>query len=128
MTHKTARRLAALGATVAMTSGALLMSAGTASAASDPGFKKVAAPKTVTAGEMFRIKCQLKRNNNWKGAQASLLQKRATINAERPVSAKGNCTMRVILRATGKQKIRVVVVQGRGAIESKWLKITVKPA
>ncbi|MEZ5186717.1 MAG: hypothetical protein R2720_13310 [Candidatus Nanopelagicales bacterium] len=126
MTQQTARRLGALGAAVAIAGGALMMNAGSASAAGDPDFKKLSAPKTVTAGEVFRLKCQLNRNNNWKGAQASLVQKGATINAERAVSRKGNCTMRVILGATGKQKIRVVVVQGLGAIESKWLTIRVK--
>ena len=60
--------------------------------------KRVSAPKTVTAGQMFRIKCQMKRNVNWRGADAMLDQKAATINAQRPVSANGNCSMRVVLR------------------------------
>ena len=117
------RKMAAFAATGAMAAGTIVMGAGTAQAASDPDFKKVSAPKTVKAGQMFRIKCQMKRNVNWRGADAMLDQKAATINAQRPVSAKGNCSMRVVLRATGKQKIRVIVVQNLGAVESKWLKI-----
>ena len=77
---------------------------------------------------MFRIKCQLKKNVNWSGAMAQLDQKKATINAKREVSANGNCSMRVILGPTGKQKIRVIVTQNGGAFESKWLTIKVKPA
>jgi hypothetical protein len=122
------RKIAAFAATVAMAAGTIVMGAGTAQAASDPDFKKVSAPKTVTAGQMFRIKCQMKRNVNWQGADAMLDQKAATINAQRPVSAKGNCSMRVVLRATGNQKIRVIVTQNLGALESKWLKIKVQPS
>ncbi len=117
-----------LGTATALAGGSLLMGAGAANAASDPDFTKVKAPATVTAGQMFRLKCQLKKNVNWNGAQASLVGKRVPVNAQRPVSANGNCTMRVVLTVVGTQKIRVVVEQNLGAIESKWLKIRVAPA
>ena len=124
MMHK----VVALGATVAFAGGALIMGAGAANAASDPDFKKLSAPGTVVAGQWLRIKCQLNPKVNWAGADAQLDQKRATINAKREVSAGGNCSMRVVLRATGKQKIRVIVTQNGGAIESNWLTIKVKPS
>ena len=76
--------------------------------------------------EKFRV--NMKKNVNWNGAQASLVGKRVPVNAQRPVSANGNCTMRVVLTVVGTQKIRVVVEQNLGAIESKWLKIRVAPA
>ncbi|MFN8183660.1 MAG: hypothetical protein U0R23_04465 [Candidatus Nanopelagicales bacterium] len=120
-------KVVALGATAAIAGGALMMSAGAANAAGDPDFKKVSAPGTVVSGQMFRIKCQLNRKVNWSGAMAQLDQKRATINAKRAVSARGNCSMRVVLRATGTQKIRVIVTQNGGAIESGWLTIRVQP-
>lgn len=122
------RTAVGLGAVTAIAGGSLLMGAGAANAASDPDFKKVSAPQSVTAGQMFRIKCQLKRNVDWGGAEASLLGKRVAVNAQRPVSASGDCTMRVVLTVVGTQKIRVVVAQNRGAVESKWLKIKVNPA
>lgn len=125
---KTTRGLVASAAVVAVTGGVLISGAGAATAANDPGFRKVTAPKTVTAGEVFRIRCRLDRNNNWRGAEASLVQKGATINAKRSVYANGNCTMRVILRATGTQRIRVVVSQNLGAIQSRWLRINVQPS
>ena len=121
-------KVVAMGATVAVASGVVVMGAGAANAAGDPDFKKVSAPATVVSGQMFRIKCQLKKNVNWSGAMAQLDQKKATINAKREVSANGNCSMRVILGPTGKQKIRVIVTQNGGALESAWLKIKVKPA
>ncbi|HNE88660.1 MAG: hypothetical protein U0R27_13460 [Candidatus Nanopelagicales bacterium] len=121
-------KVVAMGATVAVASGVVVMGAGAANAAGDPDFKKVSAPATVVSGQMFRIKCQLKKNVNWSGAMAQLDQKKATINAKREVSANGNCSMRVILGPTGKQKIRVIVTQNGGAFESKWLTIKVKPA
>ncbi|HQR80272.1 MAG TPA: hypothetical protein PLT68_08640 [Actinomycetota bacterium] len=117
-----------LGAVTAIAGGSLLMGAGAANAASDPDFRKVSAPQTVTAGQMFRLKCQMKRNVDWSGAQASLLGKRVAVNAKRPVSASGNCGMRVVLTVVGTQKIRVVVTQNLGAVESKWLRIKVLPA
>ena len=105
------------------------MGAGAATAANDPGFTKVKAPKTVTAGQTFIIKCKLDTTaNNWTGADAELLEKGATINAHRTVSSNGDCSMHVVLNATGKRKIRVVVEQNLGAIQSKWLTINVKPA
>ena len=122
------RKVMATGATAAIAGAALMASAGAASAAGDPDFKKVSAPKTVVSGAMFKIKCQLKKNVNWSGAVAQLDQKKATINAKRDVSSGGNCTMRVVLGPTGKQKIRVIVTQDGGALESAWLKIKVKPA
>lgn len=121
-------KVVALGATVAVAGGAVMVGAGAASAASDPGFKKVSAPGTVTAGQLFRIKCQLVGKSGFQGAVAQLDQKRATINARRDVGARGDCSMRVVLTATGKQKIRVIVTQNLGAIESSWLTIRVKPA
>ena len=121
-------KVVALGATAAIAGGALVMGAGAANAAGDPDFKQVSAPGTVVSGQMFRIKCQLNRKVNWSGAMAQLDQKRATINAKREVSASGNCSMRVVLSATGKQKIRVIVTQNGGAIESSWLTIRVKSA
>jgi len=121
-------KVVALGATVAVAGGALVSGAGAANAAGDPDFKKVSAPATVVAGQMFRIKCKLNPKVNWTGAVAQLDQKRATINAKRGVSSNGNCTMRVVLSATGKQKIRVIVTQNGGAIESSWLTLRVTPA
>ncbi len=122
------RTMMATGATAAIAGVAVMASAGTANAAGDPDFTQVSAPKTVVSGQMFKIKCQLKKSVDWSGAVAQLDQKKATINAKRDVSANGNCTMRVILGPTGKQKIRVIVTQDGGALESAWLKITVKPA
>ncbi len=121
-------RVVAMTASAALAGGALVLSAGAANAAGDPDFKKVSAPSTVVSGQMFRIKCQLKKSVNWSGAVAQLDQKKATINAKRDVSANGNCSMRVILGPTGKQKIRVIVTQNGGALESSWLTIKVKPA
>ncbi len=121
-------KIVALGATAAVAGGALITGAGVANAAGDPDFKKLSAPSSVTAGQMFRIKCQLNPKVNWSGAVAQLAQKRATINAKRDVSAGGNCSMRIVLSATGKQKIRVIVTQNGGALESSWLTIRVKPA
>jgi hypothetical protein len=121
-------KVVAVGSSLALAGSALVMSAGAANAAGDPDFKKVSAPSSVVSGQMFRIKCQLKKSVNWSGAVAQLDQKKATINAKRDVSPNGNCTMRVVLGPTGKQKIRVIVVQNGGAIESSWLTIKVKPA
>ncbi|HNE89606.1 MAG TPA: hypothetical protein PK902_09725 [Actinomycetota bacterium] len=123
------RKVLAVGTTAALAGGALFMGAGAATAANDPGFTKVKAPKTVTAGQTFIIKCKLDTTaNNWTGADAELLEKGATINAHRTVSSNGDCSMHVVLNATGKRKIRVVVEQNLGAIQSKWLTINVKPA
>lgn len=122
------RKVVAATVTLAATGGAMMMSAGAANAAGDPDFKTVSAPASVVSGQMFKIKCQLKKSVNWSGAVAQLDQKKATINAKRDVSANGNCTMRVILGPTGKQKIRVIVTQNGGELESAWLKIKVKPA
>lgn len=124
----TMHKVVALGATVAVTGGALMLGAGASNAAGDPDFKKFSAPGTVVAGQWLRIKCQLNPKVNWAGADAQLDQKRVTINAKREVSAGGNCGMRVFLTVTGKQKIRMIVTQNGGAIESKWLTIKVKPA
>ncbi|MCU0277747.1 MAG: hypothetical protein MUF33_12840 [Candidatus Nanopelagicales bacterium] len=121
-------KVVALGATVAVASGALILGSGAANAAGDPDFKKLSAPSSVTAGQLFRIKCKLDPKVNWNGAVAQLAQKRATINAKRDVSPGGNCSMRIVLSATGKQKIRVIVTQNGGALESSWLTIRVKPA
>ncbi len=121
-------KMVALGATAAVAGGSLIMGAGAANAAGDPDFKKLSAPGTVVSGQMFRITCQLNRKVNWAGAMAQLDQRRATIAAKRPVSASGNCGMRVVLSATGKQKIRVIVTQNGGALESSWLTIRVKSA
>lgn len=122
----TIRKAAALGATTVVAAGALVAGAGAASAASDPGFAKVKAPKTVTAGKSFRLTCQLDNNNNWAGAKAFLQEKAASINAWRPVDASGNCNFNVVLFATGPQKIRVIVEQNGGAIRSKWVKVNVQ--
>jgi hypothetical protein len=54
------RKAGAFGAAVAVASGALVLGAGTANAASDPGFGKLSAPKTVKAGQTFVLKCKLK--------------------------------------------------------------------
>jgi hypothetical protein len=124
----TTRKVLALSTAAAVAGGALMVGAGAAGAASDPDFKKVKAPKSVTAGETFVLKCQLKKSVNWTGADASLLEKGAAINAHRAVSASGDCSMHVVLNAVGKQKIRVVVEQNMGAIESKWVTINVTPA
>jgi hypothetical protein len=124
----TMHKVAALGAMAAVAGGALMMGAGAANAVGDPDFKKVSAPGTVVSGQMFRIKCQLNKKVDWSGAMAQLDQKRATIRAEREVSPSGNCGMRVVLGPTGRQKIRVIVTQDGGAIESSWLTIRVKPA
>lgn len=121
-------KVVAVGSSLALAGGALVLSAGAANAAGDPDFKKLSAPSTVVSGQMFRITCQLKKSVNWSGAVAQLDQKKATINAKRDVSPNGNCTMRVVLGPTGKQKIRVIVVQNGGAIESSWLTIKVKRA
>lgn len=123
------RKVLALGTTAALAGGALFMGAGAANAANDPGFTKVKAPKTVTAGKTFLVKCQLDTTaNNWTGADAELLEKGALVNAHRTVASNGDCSMHVVLTATGNRKIRVVVEQNMGAIQSKWLKVNVKPA
>lgn len=121
------RKVAALGATAALAGGALFAGAGAANAASDPGFTKVKAPKTVQAGKTFVIKCQLDTSaNNWAGADAILLEKGAQLNAQRTVSSNGDCSFHVVLFGKGNQKVRVVVEQNLGAIQSKWLKINVQ--
>lgn len=120
------RKVVAAGATAALAGGLVVAGAGAASAASDPGFAKVKAPKTVQAGKTFVLKCQLASNNNWTGADATLLEKGAAINATRSVSASGDCSFHVVLDAKGPQKIRVVVEQNMGAIQSKWLKVNVQ--
>lgn len=121
------RKVAALGATAAIAGGALFASAGAASAANDPGFTKVKAPKTVMAGKTFIIKCQLDTTaNDWAGADAVLLEKGAQLNAQRTVSANGDCSFHVVLFGKGNQKVRVVVEQNLGAIQSRWLKINVQ--
>lgn len=119
-------KIAAISATVAFAGGTLFIGAGAANAAGDPDFKTFSAPTTVTSGQMFRVKCKLNPKVDWEGAVAQLDQKRATINAKRDVSAGGNCGMRVVLSATGKQKLRMIVTQDGGAIESSWLTIRVK--
>ncbi len=119
------RRLMATGAAVAVTAGTIMAGAGAANAANDPGFKKVKAPKTVMAGQTFIIKCQLGAGN-WLGAEATLLEKGASVNANRQVSASGDCSMHVVLNAVGARKVKVVVEQNLGAIETKWLKINVQ--
>ena len=121
-------KVLAMGTTAAFAGGAIVLGAGAANAANDPGFQKVKAPKSAVAGETFLIKCQLVATNNWGGATATLLEKGASVNASRSVSASGDCSMHVVLDATGKQKIRVVVEQNMGAIQSKWLTVNVKPA
>lgn len=121
------RKVAALGATAAIAGGALFASAGAANAASDPGFTMVKAPKTVTAGKTFIVKCQLDTaTNDWAGSDAILLEKGAQLNAQRTVSANGDCSFHVVLFGKGNQKIRVVVEQNMGAIQSKWLKVNVQ--
>lgn len=121
------RKVAALGATAAIAGGALFAGAGAANAANDPGFTKVKAPKTVQAGQTFIIKCQLDTaTNNWAGSDAILLEKGASINASRTVSANGDCSFHVVLFGKGNQKIRVVVEQNMGAIQSRWLKVNVQ--
>lgn len=120
------RKAVALGATAAMASGALVMGAGAANAASDPGFTTVKAPKSVKAGKTFVLKCQLDTNNSWAGADAFLLEKGAPVNAHRTVASNGDCSFHVVLFAKGTQKIRVVVDQNGGAIQSKWMKVTVQ--
>jgi hypothetical protein len=120
------RKAGALGAAVAVASGALVLGAGAANAASDPGFGKLSAPKTVKAGQTFVLKCKLKSNNSWAGADAFLLEKGATINAHRTLASNGDCSFHVVLNAKGAQKIRVVVDQNGGAIQSKWLKVNVQ--
>ncbi len=122
------RKTLAVSTTAALAGGALFVGTSSAGAANDPDFTKVKAPKSVTAGETFLIKCKLQSSVNWSGATASLLEKGAAINAHRSVSATGDCTMHVVLDAVGKQKIRVVVEQNLGAIQSKWLTIKVKAA
>jgi len=123
------RTVLALGTSVALAGGALFMGAGVATAASDPGFTKIKAPKTVTVGQTFLVKCQLDTSqNNWTGADAELLEKGALVNAHRTVSSNGDCSMHVVLTATGNRKIRVVVEQNLGAIQTKWLKVKVNPA
>lgn len=120
------RKVVAAGATAALAGGLVVAGAGAASAANDPGFTKVKAPKTVQAGKTFILKCQLATNNAWNGADAFLLQKGASINAQRTIAANGDCSFHVVLFSKGAQKLRVVVDQNGGAIESKWLKVTVQ--
>lgn len=121
------RKLMAIGAAGAVAAGAVL-GANAATAANDPGFTKVKTRKAVKAGKTFLIKCQLDATQNWTGAYATLLEKGAAINASRSVSSNGDCSMHVVLDAVGQQKIRVVIEQNGGAIQSRWLKINVKPA
>ncbi|MCB0898234.1 MAG: hypothetical protein H6528_03855 [Actinobacteria bacterium] len=122
------RKVLAVSTTAALASGALFMGAGAANAASDPNFKKVKAPKSATAGQTFILKCKLTPASVFNGADAYLEEKGATINAHRTVSSNGDCSMHVVLNATGKRKIRVVVEQNLGAEISKWVTVNVKPA
>ncbi|MEI2642649.1 MAG: hypothetical protein U0R28_08640 [Candidatus Nanopelagicales bacterium] len=120
------RKVVAAGATAALAGGLVVAGAGAANAANDPGFSKVKAPKTVMAGKTFILKCKLSSSNNWTGADATLLEKGAAINATRSVSSNGDCSFHVVLDSKGAQKIRVVVEQNMGAIQTKWLKINVQ--
>lgn len=119
-----ARKIVAASATAAVAGGALFAGAGAASAASDPDFQKVKAPKSVQAGQKFTLKCQLV-PGNYQGAEAHVLEKGASINAMRYVASNGDCTMHVVLFAKGARKIRVVIEKNGGATQSKWLKINV---
>lgn len=124
------KKFSAMGAVGALAAGTLIAGAGAASAANDPGFTKVKAPKTVTAGKTFLIKCQLATasGQSWAGSDAQLQEKGAPINATRSIASNGDCSMHVVLDATGNKKIRVWVKQSGGAIKSRWLKINVQPA
>ncbi len=124
----TFRKVLAVATTTAVTGGALFMGATGASAANDPDFKKVKAPKSVMAGETFLIKCQMKKTVDWSGSDAFLLEKGASVNARRSMGANGNCSMHVVLYATGKRKVRVVVEKNLGAEQSRWITINVKSA
>ena len=120
-----ARKIVALGATAAVASGAMVMGAGAANAAG-AGFGKVSAPATVKAGQTFILNCKLKQNNSWNGADAFLMEKGATINAHRTIASNGDCSFHVVLFSKGARKLRVVVDQNGGAIESKWVKVNVQ--
>lgn len=116
------KKVMAVGASAALVCGMAVVGSGTAFAKSD--FKKVSVPSSVTAGQMFTVKCKV--SKAWAGGEAFVLEKGATVNAKRTIGANGDCSMRLMLLAKGKRKIQVRVAEGDSVGASKWMKITVK--
>lgn len=90
-----------------------------------PDFTTLKAPSSVTAGEVFRVKCKLR--SAWAGGEVRIKERTTPVAAKREVGPNGQCTMRLILNAVGERKIRLVVVQDLGAERSRWVPITVLP-
>ena len=117
------RKIVATGAAVAVAGGMVIAGATGAQAK----MNNVSAPSSVTAGETFIVNCKVKQK--WAGATVTVLEKGATVNAQRIVDATGNCSLHLVLNATGNKKIRLVVTATAGnSIQSKWLPITVNAA
>ncbi|MFZ1363024.1 MAG: hypothetical protein WAS05_08875 [Candidatus Nanopelagicales bacterium] len=91
---------------------------------------KIKAPKTVTAGKTFRLKCSVSPKSaakDWRGSTAVVHEKRVPVHASRVVTKNGGCSMRLILNAKGKKKLSVVLLSpGGGSLGSKWINIKVK--
>lgn len=116
-----ARKIGAIAVSGAVAGGMLIAGAGAANAASNP---KVSGPAKVKAGKTFVLDCTVK-GTGWAGADAFLMEKGASINAHRTVSSNGDCSFHVVLFATGKRQLRVVVDQNMSATQSKWITVNV---
>ena len=121
------RRYAAAGAGAALL-GSTLVVAGAGQANAYDEFKQLSAPSKVQSGQKFTLKCQLSKGDGWKGWRgqpAKVRGKTVPVNASRPIGARGDCSMHLMLFARGTQKIRVVTIGGNNELRSKWLTIKV---
>lgn len=89
----------------------------------------ISAPKSVQAGDLFTLKCNIKPKKIgklWKGATAVVHEKGVAIHASRVVGKNGACSMQLVLNDTGKHKLRVVVLGAQNDIRSKLVTVRVR--
>lgn len=127
----TSRAVRLVGATAVMGTafaGVGVVAASSASAAT-PKPVVISAPSSVAAGQEFTLKCNIKPKKIgklWKNSTAVVHEKGLPIHASRVVGSNGACSMKLILNATGKHKLRVVVVGPQNYIASKWINVHIK--
>jgi len=122
------RKLGIVGSTAAVAAGmgvAGVIAAPGASAATNKPVV-ISAPGDVTSGSEFELTCNIKPRKvgkSWKGATAVVHEKGLPVHASRVIGAKGECSMRLILNATGNHRLRVVAIGGNNVLKSQWIKI-----
>ena len=125
------RKIGILGSTAAVTlaigAAGVVIAPGASAATSKPVV--ISAPKSVTSGSEFTLKCNIKPKSigkGWKGATAVVHENGVPVRASRVIGKNGACSMKLILSAKGSHKVRVVAIGAQNVIKSGWINVKVK--